>query len=78
MKITTTISLEPELLQQLSNILSANGQDSLSKIIEDLLRAYLATARRETSDERDFKLIDMNADRLNQEAEDVLTCQIGL
>jgi len=46
MKIETTISLTPELLQELNRVLSANGHSSLSELIEDLLRGFLARGNR--------------------------------
>lgn len=78
MKTETTISLEPELLQALKRILGANGHSSLSELIEDVLRRFLASEKRETYDPHELELINHNADRLNQEAEDVLTYQMEL
>ncbi|MDZ7289690.1 MAG: ribbon-helix-helix domain-containing protein [candidate division KSB1 bacterium] len=78
MKIETTISLEPELLQALEHILSADGYSSLSELIEEVLRRFLANERRKTYDIHELEAINRNADRLNQEAEDVLTYQMEL
>jgi metal-responsive CopG/Arc/MetJ family transcriptional regulator len=78
MKIETTISLEPELLQKLDRLLESNGHSSLSELIEDLIRGFLAKADKPTYDLRELELINKNADRLNKEAEDVLTYQIDL
>jgi metal-responsive CopG/Arc/MetJ family transcriptional regulator len=78
MKTETTISLEPELLQKLERILGANGHSSLSALIEEALRRFLASEKRETYDLHELELINRNADRLNQEAEDVLTYQMEL
>ncbi|MGH7455349.1 MAG: ribbon-helix-helix protein, CopG family [bacterium] len=78
MKIETTISLEPELLQSLKHILGANGHSSLSELIEEVLRRFLASERQKTYDPHELELINRNADRLNQEAEDVLTYQTEL
>jgi metal-responsive CopG/Arc/MetJ family transcriptional regulator len=78
MKIETTISLEPELLQKLNRLLEANGHSSLSELIEDLIRGFLAKAERPAYDLHELELINKNADRLNKEAEDVLTYQIEL
>lgn len=73
MKIETTISLDPELLKELNRLLAANGHSSLSELIEELLRGFLAKEKRTTYDLHELNLINQNADRLNQEAEDVLT-----
>jgi len=78
MKIETTISLEPELLQALNHILSTNGHRSLSELIEEVLRHFLADEQEMTYDPHELERINQNADRLNQEAADVLTYQIEL
>lgn len=78
MKIETTISLEPELLQSLKRILSANSHSSLSELIEEVLRRFLASERQKPYDPHELELINRNADRLNQEADDVLTYQMEL
>jgi len=73
MKIETTISLESELLQKLNRLLERNGHSSLSELIENLVRGFLAKAEKSAYDLRELELINKNAERLNQEAEDVLT-----
>jgi metal-responsive CopG/Arc/MetJ family transcriptional regulator len=78
MKIETTISLEPELLQKLDRLLESNGHNSLSELIEDLIRGFLAREEKPSYDLRELELINKNANRLNQEAEDALTYQIEL
>ncbi len=78
MKTQTTISLEPSLLQQLNHLLGANGHSSLSDLIEELLRSFLAAQSRSAHDQHDLELINQNADRLNEEAEEVLSYQIEL
>jgi hypothetical protein len=78
MKIETTISLEPELLQSLTRFLGTNDHRSLSELIEEALRRFLATEKQKTYDTHELELINRNADRLNQEAGDVLTYQMEL
>jgi len=78
MKIETTISLEPELLHELSRLLGVNGQRSLSELIAELLRNALHKERQPAYDLHELELINLNADRLNQEAEDTLTYQVEL
>jgi metal-responsive CopG/Arc/MetJ family transcriptional regulator len=73
MKIETTISLAPELWAELNRFLSANGHNSLSELIEELLRDFLVKEKRSAYNFHELELINRNADRLNQEAEDVLT-----
>lgn len=78
MKIETTISLQPELWQALNHILSTNGHRSLSELIEEAVRHFLAEEKQTVYDHHELELINQNADRLNQEAEDVLTYQMEL
>jgi metal-responsive CopG/Arc/MetJ family transcriptional regulator len=65
-------------LQELNRVLSANGHSSLSELIEELLRGFLAKEGRPAYDHHELELINRNVDRLNQEAEDVLTYQVEL
>jgi hypothetical protein len=78
MKVETKIYLEPKLLAELQGLLETNGHGSLSDVIEDLLRKFLAKEKLPVLDLDDLKLINDNADRLNLEAHDVLTYQIEL
>lgn len=78
MKIETTISLDPELLNELNRLLATNGHSSLSELIEEMLRRFLVKEKQQAYDLRELVLINQNADRLNQEAEDVLTYQMEL
>ena len=78
MKIETTIALEPELWHELNRLLPGNGHHSLTNLIEDLLRRQLEKMRLPRNDESESAKINANADRLNQEAEDVLDYQVEL
>jgi len=78
MKTKTTISLEPELLEKVKRILSANNHDTLSELIEELLRIYLANEEQKLHHRDEREVINQHATRLNEEAEDVLTYQIAL
>lgn len=78
MKIETTISLEPELWHELNRLLPGNGHHSLTNLIEDLLRRQLEKMRLPRNDESESAKINANADRLNQEVEDVLDYQVEL
>lgn len=78
MKIETTISLEPELLHELSRLLGVNGQRSLSELIAELLRSALEKEKQPAYDLHELELINLNADRLNREAEETLTYQVEL
>lgn len=76
MKVETTISLAPELLQELDRILANNGYGSLSDLIEEALRNFLSQGEQPARSSDDLELINRNADRLNEEAQDVLTYQV--
>lgn len=78
MKIETTISLELELWQELNQLVAGNGHHSLTNLIEDLLRRQLDKMKPTRNDESELAKINANADRLNQEAEDVLDYQVEL
>ncbi len=78
MKTETKIIVEKELLQELDSFLKANGQTSISELIEDLLRAFLAKSKGSVYDHGDLDLINKNVPGLNKEAEDVLNYQIAL
>lgn len=78
MKIETTISLEPQLWEELNRVLARNGHNSLSELVEEALRSFLNIASRSQYDLRELELINANADQLNQEAEDTLDYQVSL
>ena len=78
MKIETTISLDPELRQELACLVTANGYDSLAELVEDLLRRFVVKEKSPVYDFHELESINRNADRLNKEAEDVLGYQIEL
>jgi metal-responsive CopG/Arc/MetJ family transcriptional regulator len=78
MKTETTISLESELLKELNRLLAANGHSSLSELIESLVRDFLVKPKPSAYDLDELDMINRNADRLNQEAEDVLTYQVEM
>ena len=78
MKVEKTISLDPELLNELNRFLTSNGHSSLSELVEKLLRSFLMKEKQTTYDLHELNVINQNAARLNQEAEDVLTYQMEL
>ena len=51
------------------------GEESRSEVIERLLRERFVQMRKRARDLRDLEIINRNADRLNEEAEDVLKYQ---
>jgi metal-responsive CopG/Arc/MetJ family transcriptional regulator len=73
MKAKTSITLSLPLLVQIDTLIGEKA--SRSAYIEKVLRDHLRDEARHTIQRRDKELIDAAADRLNEEAEDVLRYQ---
>ena len=73
MKTKTSITLSAPLLVKIDKRIGKGG--SRSAYIEKVLRAHFGDSRRRAMQLRDRELIDAAADRLNEEAEDVLRYQ---
>ena len=76
MKEKTSITLSPDVLTQVDR--SAGSKASRSAFIENVLREYFKAKVREAINARDLELINVNADYLNREMEDVLKYQAPL
>jgi len=74
MKVKTSITLAEDLLKAIDE--QSGPHRSRSDFIEKALRAYIAQAVRDNQNARDLDIINREADRLNQEAKDVLTYQV--
>jgi metal-responsive CopG/Arc/MetJ family transcriptional regulator len=74
MKIKTSITLAEDLLRVIDE--ESGPHKSRSDFIEKAVRAYVFRIKRDQQDARDLDIINRQADRLNQEAEDVLTYQV--
>jgi metal-responsive CopG/Arc/MetJ family transcriptional regulator len=74
MKIKTSITLSEDILAAIDK---RSGQfKNRSDFIEAAIRAYIDRLLRAEQDARDLAIINRQADRLNQEAVDVLAYQI--
>jgi len=73
MKTKTSITLSEDVLTVVDQ--RSTGK-SRSEFIETALWAYIAQLARNERDARDLDILNRNADRLNQEAADVLTYQV--
>ena len=73
MKAKTSITLSLPLLVQIDKLIGEGA--SRSAYIEKVLRDHLRDEDRHAIQMRDKELIDAVADRLNEEAEDVLRYQ---
>ena len=74
MKIKTSITLAEDLLKVIDE--QSGPHKNRSDFIEKAVRAYVAQVMRDRQNARDLDIINRQADRLNQEAEDVLTYQV--
>ncbi len=74
MKVKTSVTLSEDVVKQLDAVVETG--ESRSQVIERMLREAFATLERRTRDLRDLEIINRNADKLNEEAEDVLSYQV--
>jgi metal-responsive CopG/Arc/MetJ family transcriptional regulator len=74
MKIKTSITLAEDLLKVIDE--QSGPYKSRSDFIEKAVRAYVVQVMRDRQNARDLDIINRQADRLNQEAKDVLTYQV--
>jgi metal-responsive CopG/Arc/MetJ family transcriptional regulator len=72
----TSVTLPEDLVERLDRV--AQGPGNRSRLIEQALRDLLDRRTREERDQRDLETINRNADRLNDEADDVLAYQVKL
>ena len=70
------MTLPEDLLQSLDRMAGAQG--SRSRLIEEALRDMLERRAEAARNVRDLEIINRNADRLNDEAQEVLTYQVPI
>ena len=73
MRVKTSVTLPEELLSRIDQV-----EPNRSAFVEKASRAYLASLERARRDARDLGIINANADRLNEEAEDALDYQTAI
>ncbi len=71
-RVETTVSLPKDLLEQASQ---TNKDEQISDVIETALREFVKRKARAERDQRELEIINANADKLNEEALDVLEYQ---
>jgi len=74
MKVKTSITLSEDLLEAIDQR-SAQFKNR-SDFIESAIRAFITQMIREEQNAKDLAIINRQAERLNQEAADVLTYQV--
>jgi metal-responsive CopG/Arc/MetJ family transcriptional regulator len=75
MKVKTSITLSEEILREMDEVL---GGSNRSAFIEAALRVYMRLLKKRERDMRDLEILNEKSDRLNKEAEDVLSYQVDL
>lgn len=73
MKVKTSITLSEDLIQSIDAF--SGGQKNRSELIEEAVRDYLYRQARMKRDLKDLAILNKKADKLNREAEDVLSYQ---
>lgn len=76
MKIKTSITLSEDLLHSIDEI--AGKQKNLSEFIEKATWDFIDKQAKRKRDMEDLKILNKKAERLNREAEDVLSYQADL
>jgi Arc/MetJ-type ribon-helix-helix transcriptional regulator len=74
MKVRTTLLLSQEVLEAIDRQTGSHG--SRSEVVEAALWAFLQ--RHRDREARDLEILNSNAERLNDEASDVLDYQVPL
>lgn len=74
MKLKTSITLSSDVLEAIDRRTPEGG--SRSDFIEAALRVYFSQIERDERDARDLAALNRHADRLNEEAHDVLAFQV--
>ena len=69
-RVKTSVTLPADLLESIDEV-----DPNRSAFIERASKAYLARIEKARREQRDLAIINANAERLNQEAEDVLGYQ---
>jgi len=74
MKVKTSVTLSEDLLKTIDE--QSGPQTNRSEFIERALRTYLGQLIRDQRNTKDSEIINQQADRLNDEAADVLSYQV--
>jgi len=74
MKVKTSVTLSEDLLKTIDE--QSGPQTHRSEFIERALRTYLGQLIRDQRNTKDLEIINQQADRLNDEAADVLSYQV--
>ncbi|HSG31251.1 MAG TPA: ribbon-helix-helix domain-containing protein [Thermodesulfobacteriota bacterium] len=73
MKVKTSITLSEDILRTMDKRLS--DFKNRSDFIEQAIKSYIEKLKKDEQDVKDLAILNKEADRLNKEAEDVLSYQ---
>ena len=76
MKVKTSITLSAEVLTLIDGEVEGDSRQNRSQLIEEAVRAFLKHKKRIWREAKDLRLINKQASRLNEEAEDALSYQV--
>ena len=76
MKVKTSITLSEDIVKYID--VSAGSTQTRSEFIENALRDFIAKQQQKERDLKDLSIINRRAEKLNKEAEDVLSYQVEL
>ena len=76
MKVKTSVTLSSELLEAIDR--HSVEFKSRSQFIETAARSFLKQLEKLEADRRDLEIINLHADELNAEADDVLDYQVSV
>lgn len=76
MKVKTSITLSEDLIHSIDK--KVGKQKNLSEFIEKALWDFIERQERKKRDMEDLKILNKKADKLNKEAEDILSYQVDL
>ena len=75
-RLKTSVTLPADLLRDLDRV--AGGASNRSRLIEQALRELIERRAKAERDARDLEILNRHANRLNEEAADVLSYQAKL
>lgn len=76
MKVKTSVTFSPETLSAIDEI--AGESLNRSRVVEMAVLEFIERRHRAARDARDLKILNMAADEMNEEMEDVLAYQAEL
>ena len=76
MKTKMSITLSEDLLKEMDQFLGKSG--NRSAFVEEAVREFLVRKAHQMREAKDLEILNRRSKKLNKEAEDVLSYQIGL